>query len=1166
MFDAAQSIFNTERENDVDSVLSLEPDPAILNAIGRGHTLASAIADIIDNSIDAGAERVGVRFLVRRDEVVGLRIRDDGRGMSSVQLQSAMTLGKRREYEDDSLGHFGIGLKASSLSQARSLTVYTRCGFEPVTAMRMRRSAAVQTFDVEVLTPSASQRGFEIDQRVDLMSTGTVVEWDGLDNVSASSFENVRRGWLSDAISTLRGELGLTFHRLISQRDLKIEIDVFDIDAQTSGPPRTVEAANPFAFQMSGKTAYPAVITGHTSSGAKLNLTCFILPPNAQGPTARLLGRSRADWQGIYVYRNDRLLQAGGWHSIAGSNGELQLARAVLDLTPDLLADVTMNPEKRGVLLRPSLIQALETATDTTGDFSFHGYLDHARETLQAANKREMKIKPVTPLSHGLSESVQTVVADRLGYRPDTRTAAIKWRTLEEGRLFRFDAIQNTLWLNAGYREALAGSATGSLHDAPLLKATLFLLLESYFSKGHLRQTTHDQIEAWHQVLAKALAETIDLGSFAPGIEDEDELDYLDYSVQSDDPAAATIYVDNIESTELVIESVKPSDVARLFPRKLIPTSSPVPPVDEDDEDFAEDAADVERIPFEDNSFEELTTLSAEASVVPTGALVISIADEEDDIPVYSSAITGATADPVKDYLKQIGKVALLNAAEEVELAMRIEAGLFAEDKLSQMSDAEKKSQLGRELIWVSKDGARAKSHLLGANLRLVVSLAKRYTGRGMQFLDLIQEGNLGLIRAVEKFDYTKGFKFSTYATWWIRQAITRAMADQARTIRIPVHMVEQINQVHAIMRKLAERSPHIATLQEIADEAELEMAQLQAMLSYVQPIISLDQIIRSEFDGHNRIDVTMGEALAEEFGSNPEEALEFAMLQQHLEKVLDSISDREAGVIRMRFGLGDGHINTLDEIGVVFGVTRERIRQIESKTMAKLRHPSKSDSLRGYLDVWPRTEETDRDASSRIDSPVLPLRPQHISAQSSRPARSSDDPALEANSEASENQLLRETRLTPVAAASESPRESQPVDASTARGDFSVPKLSEINDIDIVDQYRSGKSIAEIADATLHPERAIAIRLTELLLGGTGELDDESTAPRHDIYYSPDERSRLLAAYGHEQSIHKIARDLGRTPLAIAWQLLDSPKRPVHVTRRILKSLRRGEGHRADD
>jgi RNA polymerase primary sigma factor len=330
---------------------------------------------------------------------------------------------------------------------------------------------------------------------------------------------------------------------------------------------------------------------------------------------------------------------------------------------------------------------------------------------------------------------------------------------------------------------------------------------------------------------------------------------------------------------------------------------------------------------------------------LPTGALVISIADEEDDIPVYSSAITGATADPVKDYLKQIGKVALLNAAEEVELAMRIEAGLFAEDKLSQMTDAEKKSQLGRELIWVSKDGARAKSHLLGANLRLVVSLAKRYTGRGMQFLDLIQEGNLGLIRAVEKFDYTKGFKFSTYATWWIRQAITRAMADQARTIRIPVHMVEVINKLARVQRQMLQDLGREPTPEELSRELDMTPEKVIEVQKYGREPISLHTPLGEDGDSE------FGDLIEDTEAVVPADAVGFTMLQKQLESLLDSLSEREAGVIRMRFGLGDGMPKTLDQIGDTFGVTRERIRQIESKTMAKLRHPSRSQSLRDYLE-----------------------------------------------------------------------------------------------------------------------------------------------------------------------------------------------------------------------
>lgn len=369
--------------------------------------------------------------------------------------------------------------------------------------------------------------------------------------------------------------------------------------------------------------------------------------------------------------------------------------------------------------------------------------------------------------------------------------------------------------------------------------------------------------------------------------------------------------------------------------------------VEESDEaEGAEDAetpADKKGEDAEDDD-EEGTTKPAFSEPLPTGAIVISSSDE-DDVPVYSTQITGATADPVKDYLKQIGKVPLLNAAEEVELAMRIEAGLFAEEKLSHMSAAEKSTQLGMDLQWVARDGQRAKSHLLGANLRLVVSLAKRYTGRGMQFLDLIQEGNLGLIRAVEKFDYTKGFKFSTYATWWIRQAITRAMADQARTIRIPVHMVEVINKLGRIQRELLQDLGREPTPEELAKEMDITPDKVLEIQQYAREPISLDQTIGDEGDSQ------LGDFIEDSEAVVAVDAVSFTLLQDQLQAVLQTLSEREAGVVRLRFGLTDGQPRTLDEIGQVYGVTRERIRQIESKTMSKLRHPSRSQVLRDYLE-----------------------------------------------------------------------------------------------------------------------------------------------------------------------------------------------------------------------
>ena len=342
---------------------------------------------------------------------------------------------------------------------------------------------------------------------------------------------------------------------------------------------------------------------------------------------------------------------------------------------------------------------------------------------------------------------------------------------------------------------------------------------------------------------------------------------------------------------------------------------------------IAEDLADVE---------------TAAAEIADADALVISDVDDTDE-PVQQVVTAGATADPVKDYLKQIGKVPLLNAEEEVELAKRIEAGLFAEELLATRGPFKDRRQGDYE--WIAEDGQRAKNHLLEANLRLVVSLAKRYTGRGMLFLDLIQEGNLGLISAVEKFDYTKGYKFSTYATWWIRQAITRAMADQARTIRIPVHMVEVINKLARVQRQMLQDLGREPTPEELARELDMTPEKVVEVQKYGREPISLHTPLGEEGDSE------FGDLIEDSEAIVPADAVSFTLLQEQLDSVLDTLSERESGVVKMRFGLTDGQPKTLDEIGKVYGVTRERIRQIESKTMSKLRHPSRSQVLRDYLD-----------------------------------------------------------------------------------------------------------------------------------------------------------------------------------------------------------------------
>ncbi len=372
---------------------------------------------------------------------------------------------------------------------------------------------------------------------------------------------------------------------------------------------------------------------------------------------------------------------------------------------------------------------------------------------------------------------------------------------------------------------------------------------------------------------------------------------------------------------------------------------------DLEDPDLEADANDEDVAGTEEETEEEDAKVSegaalrerTNAGIHVKGGFVVSDSDETDE-PVQQVTVAGATADPVKDYLKQIGKVSLLNAEQEVDLARRIEAGLYAEYKLKNLAD-EMTSRERRELHFLAQDGQQAKNHLLEANLRLVVSLAKRYTGRGMQFLDLIQEGNLGLIRAVEKFDYTKGYKFSTYATWWIRQAITRAMADQARTIRIPVHMVEVINKLARVQRQMLQDLGREPTPEELSKELDMTAEKVVEVQKYGREPISLHTPLGEDGDSE------FGDLIEDSEAIVPADAVSFTLLQEQLHHVLDTLSEREAGVVSMRFGLGDGQPKTLDEIGKVYGVTRERIRQIESKTMSKLRHPSRSQVLRDYLD-----------------------------------------------------------------------------------------------------------------------------------------------------------------------------------------------------------------------
>lgn len=431
------------------------------------------------------------------------------------------------------------------------------------------------------------------------------------------------------------------------------------------------------------------------------------------------------------------------------------------------------------------------------------------------------------------------------------------------------------------------------------------------------------------------------------------ELEALEEDQELLENAAEVDEVDEVDE-----DAVEPGD-EDLNDEEEIDLESELDDDDEDDEDDEKHGED--REPEEDDDEEEDEEESAPANAIEGlnkaiaqakanakgkkkgNSFTVSDSDETDE-PAQRVTVAGATADPVKDYLKQIGKVALLNAAEEVDLARRIEAGLYAQHQLETESE-NLTSKMRRDLHSLAIDGQHAKNHLLEANLRLVVSLAKRYTGRGMLFLDLIQEGNLGLIRAVEKFDYTKGYKFSTYATWWIRQAITRAMADQARTIRIPVHMVEVINKLARVQRQMLQDLGREPTPEELAKELDMTPEKVVEVQKYGREPISLHTPLGEDGDSE------FGDLIEDSEAVVPADAVSFTLLQEQLRRVLDTLSEREAGVVSMRFGLGDGQAKTLDEIGKVYGVTRERIRQIESKTMSKLRHPSRSQVLRDYLD-----------------------------------------------------------------------------------------------------------------------------------------------------------------------------------------------------------------------
>lgn len=1084
-------------DNEVSRTVRLEPDPSVLSAIGRGHSLHSALADIVDNSIDHKASRISIRFMVEMSYVRSIRIADDGVGMGEAQLLDAMTLGKRREYGPGSLGHFGMGLKAASMSQGRLLKVFTNCGSEPIRGAQMHRDDAGGGFDIELLTDPAAWQGYHRGTHRGIESTGTVIEWSLLDSVSVAAEPSARQRWLEAEITALRGELGLTFHRLIAAGDLRIEIDEFDLEYAEAGVPRTVAALDPFDFHHTGRSGYPKTISAELADGTHVPVTCHVLPPNSNSPAARLLGRNRRDWQGLYVYRNNRLLQAGGWLALlADHRTETQLARVVIDIDEHALSAVAINPEKRGVVLRADFTHALERASAEDGT-TFRGYLVDAVATLQVANARRVGIKPITRIGSGLTDDAREAVTSILGARDDVSPANIRWKALEEDRLFHFDHAARTVWMNAGYRAAL-GAADG-------IALSVFLLLEGHFAKERPQQATLDQIEAWQRALALTTLSAIGASAYDP--------------VGNESVPDETLDVFGVTGASQFVEEAKllgvpsPVDLARRIAERRT----------------REAELDSEQAALRDS--EKHARVVRYARDAARGELT-----EDGERMELLADVPGATADSVADFRIKLDRYPLLAADEEVRLAQRIEAGLIARELRDAMSAGELGSRLGRELAWVVARGDAAVERFVGSNMRLVMSIAGKYARGGLEYADLLQEGALGLLRAVEKFDYTKGFKFSTYATWWIRQSITRALADRGSPIRIPVHMVEQQNRVRTAARKFELEHGREPTHEELAVAAELSADEVGTVVGYEYRFISVDHDISAQGDGG----ATLADVLIDQLESDPLELLVGAELIGVLNSVLDGLSDRDSAVIRRRYGFDGTLPQTLDQIGDAFGVTRERIRQIEKKRITELGENSAVEArLRGYLE-----EQFDRLGLHALD-PYVPRKRTEPAAANATSAR------LEASilpSKASGEAAQAQAQFVP-----------DHQDHVTAVG----------SDVHIVELYRDGASLAGIEAATELDIRVVAERLSRVLLAMTGELTDESLAPRNGLTWVPSERERAVDAYRSGSPIERIAHDHGRTPLAICWQLLDSPKRPVAVPRKMLRNLRRDPSNnvrRADE
>ncbi|MFL0410882.1 sigma-70 family RNA polymerase sigma factor [Microbacterium paludicola] len=851
----------------------LAPDASILGAIGRGHTLASALADLIDNSIDAGATRVSIRFVTRNAVVRSIRIRDDGCGMTIEQLERAMTLGGGSDHSGSDHGHFRVGLKAASLSQARILTVFSTTGFSPAAGMRLDRAQAgpqirAQAIDAGAAESVLQKRGLDAD-------SGTVVEWSGLESVSVATTYHARRNWFETMIVQLRDELGLTFHRLIADERIRIEIDELDESSNESGAPRLVKPIDPFEFEQWGSTGYPKVLDAELAGGRRLTMTCYILPPAVDGPNAKMLGKPRAAWQGLFVYRNDRLLQCGGWLQLHPDGGvDTQLARAVIELTPDILDAVAMNAEKRGVVLRPSAMQALERAR--TDGFSMRAYFDEAREIWRRGRQRELRAQSFAAAGEGAPSGLEALVQKTLGVRDDAAAISFGWVDLAPRQLYSFEPVTGLVWLNSQHRAELESDP----RRLELLKTSIFLLLEPHAGKERLATHTRERLDVVHAALASVAIRRL-------------------------------------------------ADHARRDSRQG-PREAAAPDSAHDDPDRGRAGED------DDDGF------------VLLESIFISGRDPYEPLADPALANVRIDDDVLKDLLRRTKDFPLLSAHEEVELAREIEVGVLAAERIASLAHEDRGTANALDLQWLVRNGDRAIDRMVGSNLRLVLHIAKRYQNRGLELADLVQEGISGLLHAVQKFDRFHGTKFSTYSTWWIRQAITRALADQGRTIRFPVHVVEKLPDVIKAWKETSGCSAQ--RINDVADALGEAPALIGSIVDNLDAPYSLDWPVPVETADGGTEWVSLADELVDANDLALEEHIERALLPLLVKSLLDALGEREANVIRWRFGIGGDAPRTLDVVGASIGVTRERARQIEAKTLEMLRDSDLAKSLRAYL------------------------------------------------------------------------------------------------------------------------------------------------------------------------------------------------------------------------